>query len=52
LALASGYNWRRHWPKKVAPHPDKEPVQASLDLRVTLPDPHWRRPARHRLYAR
>jgi hypothetical protein len=37
------FNWRRHWPKKVAPHLDKELVQASLDLGMTLLDPHWRR---------
>jgi hypothetical protein len=37
------FNWRRHWPKKVAPHLDKELVQASLDLGMTLLDPQWRR---------
>jgi len=37
------FNWRRHWPKKVAPHLDKELVQASLDVGMTLLDPHWRR---------
>jgi hypothetical protein len=37
------FNWRRHWKKKVAPHLHKELVQASLDLGMTLLDPHWRR---------
>jgi hypothetical protein len=32
----------RHW-KKVAPHLDKELVQASLDVGMTLLAPHWRR---------
>ncbi len=37
------FNWRRHWKQKVAPHLHKELVQASLDLGMTLLDPHWRR---------
>jgi hypothetical protein len=36
------FNWRRHWRRKVAPHLDKELVQASLDLAMTQLDPHWR----------
>jgi hypothetical protein len=37
------FNWRRHWKNKVAPHLNKELVQASLDLGMMLLDDNWRR---------
>jgi hypothetical protein len=37
------FNWRRHWKTKVVPHLHKELVQGSLDLGMSLLDPHWRR---------
>jgi hypothetical protein len=37
------FDWRRHWSKKVAPHLDKEIVQAALDYGMRLLDPEWQR---------
>lgn len=37
------FNWRRHWSKKVAPHLNKECVQAALDFGMSLYCPGWSR---------
>ncbi len=37
------FNWRRDWSKKVAPHLDKEIVQAALDFGMRLLNPKWQR---------
>jgi hypothetical protein len=43
MKKAIQFNWRRHWPKKVAPHLHKELVQVSLDVGMMMLDPHWQR---------
>lgn len=35
------FNWRRHWSKKVAPHLNKDAVQAALDFGMTMLCPEW-----------
>lgn len=43
LSKVMQFNWRRHWSSKVAPHLQKELVQASLDLGMKLLDANWKR---------
>lgn len=42
MAGVTQFNWRRYWSKRVAPHLDKELVQASLDLGMMIQLETWR----------